>query len=275
MSDEFSLFTSMRYDPKLQKLRQHGLNGEGWNFENESPLYMLDFHRDRLLRAATHWNWHPAIDRLSGVSGLQSLAQLIDEAVGSPPGTALRLRIVVSREGDIRVEKFNVPEAPLENLLPRRLPVPSSGSSADEPRKSPSYTLLVDQASTSRSEYTHFKTTKRAMYDAASQRAGISPADLAEVLVINQDYGSVMEGTRTTPYFWRDGRWVTPPISAKFSWDEGCGGQDGTSRRWALERGLAVEEAVNVKSLTDGEECWLSNGVRGFMSATISLRERE
>ncbi|UPL01399.1 hypothetical protein LCI18_012333 [Fusarium solani-melongenae] len=275
MSDEFSLFTSMRYDPKLQKLRQYGLNGEGWNFENESPLYMLDFHRDRLLRAATHWSWQPAIDRLSGVSGLQTLAQLIDEAVGSPPGAALRLRIVVSREGDIRVEKFNVPEAPLENLLPRRLPVPSSVPSADEPRNSPNYTLLVDQASTSRSEYTHFKTTKRAMYDAASQRAGISPADLAEVLVINQDDGSVMEGTRTTPYFWRDGRWITPPISSKFSWDEGSGGQDGTSRRWALERGLAVEQAVNVKSLTDGEECWLSNGVRGFMSATISLQERE
>ncbi|RSL93415.1 hypothetical protein CEP52_013287 [Fusarium oligoseptatum] len=275
MSEEFSLFTSMRYDPKLEKLQQQGLNGEGWNFDNESSLYMLDFHRDRLLRAATHWNWQPAIDRLSGVSGLQSLAQLIGEAIGSPPGTPLRLRIVVSRERDIKVEKFNVPEAPLENLLPRRLPVPSSGSSSDEPKKSPNYTLLVDQASTSRSEYTHFKTTKRAMYDAASQRAGISPADLAEVLIINQDDGSVMEGTRTTPYFWRDGRWVTPPISSKFSWDEGSGGQDGTSRRWALERGLAVEQAVNVKSLTDGEECWLSNGVRGFMFATISLQERE
>ncbi|EEU45440.1 uncharacterized protein NECHADRAFT_40658 [Fusarium vanettenii 77-13-4] len=276
MSDEFSLFTSLRYDPKLQKLRQQGLNGKGWNFENESPLYMLDFHRDRLLRAATHWNWQPAIDRLSGVSGLQSLAQLINEAVKSPPGTPLRLRIVVSREGDIKVEKFNVPETPLENLLPSRLPVPSSASLADEPTKSPTYTLLVDQTSTLRSEYTHFKTTKRAMYDAAGQRAGVSPTDLAEVLVINQDDGSVMEGTRTTPYFWRDGRWVTPPISAKFSWDEGSGGQDGTSRRWALEsRGLAVEQAVNVKSLTDGEECWLSNGVRGFMAATISLRERE
>lgn len=226
----------MRYDPKLQKLQQQGLSGEGWNFDNESPLYMFDFHRDRLLRAATYWDWQPAVDRLSGTRGLQFLARLVDEAVGPPPKTPLRLRIVVSHEGDIRVEKFNVPETPLENLLPRRLPAPSSNPSADEPSKSPNYILLVDQVGTWRSESTHFKTTRRAKYDAASQRAGISPADLAEVLIINKDDRSVMEGARTTPYFWRDGRWVTPPVSAEFTWDEGSGGQDGTSRRWALER---------------------------------------
>lgn len=74
------------------------------------------------------------------------------------------------------------------------------------------------------------------MYDAARQRAGISYADPVEVLVVNQDDGSVMEGTFTTPYFWRAGHWVTPPVAAQFSWEEGNGGQDGTSRRWALER---------------------------------------
>ncbi|RGP59382.1 aminodeoxychorismate lyase [Fusarium longipes] len=122
-----------------------------------------------------------------------------------------------------------------------------------------------------RSEYTHFKTTKRDMYDAARQRAGITYADPAEVLVIDQGDGSVMEGTFTTPYFWRNGRWVTPPVAAQFSRDEGSGGQDGTSRRWALERGLVFEQAINAKSLVHGEECWISNGVRGFVAATIRL----
>ncbi|KAM0557241.1 hypothetical protein ACHAPJ_005505 [Fusarium lateritium] len=271
MTDDFSLFTSMRYDPNLETLQSRGLNGKGWNFDNQSPLYMLDFHRDRLVRAATHWKWQPAIDRLSGANGLQSLTQFISDAVGPSQQTPLRLRIVVSRQGEIKVEKFNTPEVPLQNLLPTRLPSPSSAAQDDEPQKVANFTLLVDQASTARSEYTHFKTTKRAMYDAARQRAGIGLADPAEVLIINQDDGSVMEGTITTPYFWRDGRWVTPPVAAQFSWDEGNGGQDGTSRRWALQRGIASEQAVNANFLVHGEECWISNGVRGFISATINL----
>lgn len=35
-------------------------------------------------------------------------------------------------------------------------------------------------------------------------------------------------------------------------------------------RGLCIEEAINVSTLTEGEECWISNGVRGFMFGRIS-----
>lgn len=236
MSEDFSLFTSIRYDPRLEHMQSHGLSGQGWNFENQSPLYMLDFHRDRLLRAAAYWKWQPAIDRLSGDSGISSLAQLISDNVETYQQTPLKIKIVVSQNGDIKVEQLRIPEVPLQNLFPARLPNPGRALLDDEPRKASVFALLVDRAAMKRSEYTHFKTTKRNMYDAARQRAGITYADAAEVLVINQDDGSVMEGTFTTPYFWRDGGWVTPPVATHFSWDEGNGGQDGTSRRWALER---------------------------------------
>lgn len=36
-------------------------------------------------------------------------------------------------------------------------------------------------------------------------------------------------------------------------------------------RGLASEQVIDSKSLTHGEECWISNGVRGFIPATIRL----
>ncbi|KAF5673327.1 aminodeoxychorismate lyase [Fusarium heterosporum] len=271
MADDFSLFTSLRYDAGLQQLQGRGLTGEGWNFDNRSPLYMLDFHRDRLLKAAIHWKWQPPIDRLSGSHGLSTLARLISDAVGPAPQSPLKVRIVVSPQGDIKVEHSSTPEIPLQNLLPARLPDPSCVPLDDEPRKASGYTLLVDQTSTARSEYTHFKTTKRDMYDAARRRAEISYADPFEVLVVNRDDGSVMEGTFTTPFFWRAGRWVTPPVAIQFSWNEGDGGQDGTSRRWALERGLASEQVIPVKSLVNGEECWISNGVRGFIPATVQL----
>ena len=35
--------------------------------------------------------------------------------------------------------------------------------------------------------------------------------------------------------------------------------------------GIAVEGVIPVHSLVDGEECWLSNGVRGFIFGKIRL----
>ncbi|CAM1500948.1 Fc.00g101100.m01.CDS01 [Cosmosporella sp. VM-42] len=271
MGDEFSLFTSLRYDPGLIQIHKKGLSHAGWNFENESPFYMLDYHRDRMLRAATHWKWQPAIDALTGDHGLHALSQVAQGAIGSSQHSPLRLRILVTHEGEIRFEKFSTREMPLENMFPERLPPPSSVHNENDPKREPRYTLLVDDVETARSEYTHYKTTKRAMYDSARHRAKIIPTENKEVLIIHQDSGCIMEGSTTTPYFWRDGKWVTPPVSASFSWKDGSGGQDGTSRRWALEKGLASEQVVKGDSLLEGEECWISNGVRGFLCATIAL----
>jgi 4-amino-4-deoxychorismate lyase len=76
-----------------------------------------------------------------------------------------------------------------------------------------------------------------------------------------------LEGSLTSVYFWRQGQWTTPPV------DVGLGGQRGTTRRWALEKGLAVEGVVTYQSLVDGEECWISNGVRGFVFGTVQVPE--
>lgn len=36
-------------------------------------------------------------------------------------------------------------------------------------------------------------------------------------------------------------------------------------------RRLAVEDTIDVDSLADGEECWLSTGVRGFFPGRVRL----
>lgn len=72
-----------------------------------------------------------------------------------------------------------------------------------------------------------------------------------------------MEGTLTTPYFFRCGSWVTPKATS--------GGNIGTTRRWALENGLCVEAIVKAEDLIDGELVWLSNGVRGFGLGPLDL----
>ncbi|KND87064.1 hypothetical protein TOPH_08304 [Tolypocladium ophioglossoides CBS 100239] len=273
MSDAaFSLFTSLRYDVDLKQVPAKGLQYAGWNYKNESPFYMLDLHRDRILKAATHWKWKEAIEKFSDDEALHRLAKMAQDFIGASETKPLRLRILVNSEGSIRFERFDTPMSPVGNLLPERLTPPGTVAGPNEPQVPPCYTLVVDDSPLARSEFTHYKTTRRAMYDTARSRANIGPFDsFKEVLIINQDDKTVMEGSTTTPYFWRDDRWITPPVSAKFSWKDGSGGQDGTTRRWALERGLAVEHVVPVDSLTEGEECWISNGVGGFRRAVVSL----
>ena len=38
----------------------------------------------------------------------------------------------------------------------------------------------------------------------------------------------------------------------------------GTTRRYALEAGLCIEETVSKESINDKEGIWLSNGARGW-----------
>lgn len=275
MSIDFSLFTSLRYDANLKQVRSQGAAHAGWNYENESPLYMMDLHRDRLLRAALHWKWDAVVDKLSGERGLRQLAQAAEDAVGRSETAPRRLRIVVSRDGHFTFQKFDVPTTGIGNLFPESLPAPGTAPCQNQPLVPPRLTVIVDDEGSCRSEFTHFKTTHRVVYDNAQARAGIgsiNPAESTEVLVVNEQDGSIMEGSTTTPYFWRGARWITPPVSTGFDRHGGSGGNDGTSRRWALGRGIAVEQDIRADQLVDGEECYVSNGVRGFRAGVIRLR---
>ncbi len=68
--------------------------------------------------------------------------------------------------------------------------------------------------------------------------------------------GEIMEGSITTPYFLRAREWITPSAQ--------CGGNLGTTRRYALEAGLCKESIIMRESIQAGEKVVLSNGVRGF-----------
>jgi branched-subunit amino acid aminotransferase/4-amino-4-deoxychorismate lyase len=232
----FQIFTSLRYDRELCDVPESDLQFAGWNYRNKSPLYMLDFHRDRLLKAAKHWRWNKAIDVLEGEPGLLKLSSLILGQVKCEEDGPLRVRITLSQEGKLGCETWPVPKKSLQNLFPKELPAPGVPKSEGVPSREEVHEVVIDHGKTSRSEYTHFKTTRRGVYDTARQRAGIRPGDLREVLIVNRDNGCVMEGSISTPYFWRNGRWVTPPVPSQFSSEEGSGGNDGTTRRWALTR---------------------------------------
>lgn len=279
----FQLFTSLRFDPRLLECAANTTVGPA-----PSPFYMLSLHRDRMLEAAKHFGWSQAEARLSGSSGLENLLETLKASVDVNSTTPRRVRAVVDRHGEISVDSFEIPQRPLRNLFPTRLPPPGTapprvspltggalslgeedstvqqGPGYGEPSQAQPWSVMIDPVGTEPSHFTSYKTTSRDMYNEARARVGIeSMADPKEVLITSTKDGEIMEGSLTTVLFWRGGRWVTPPISS--------GGQVGTTRRWLLSHGLCEEEVVRRADLVDGEECWISNGVRGFIPGVIKL----
>ncbi|EKD16835.1 aminodeoxychorismate lyase [Drepanopeziza brunnea f. sp. 'multigermtubi' MB_m1] len=285
-SPDFELFSSLRYDPLLTPL---AVNTEAWDGEEKlfSPFYMLPYHRDRMLQAAEHFGWTKAADTIRGTEGFNHLLKTLTASIDTQSPTPARVKARLSHDGAISVESSTaIPAVTRWNLYPERIPHPSSDAASQMMRVSPStggaltlgdgdavygdapkgpaWEVLPDTVRTAPSPFTSYKTTSRDVYSSARERVGITGmAEKREVLIVSEKEGEIMEGSLTSVFFWRDGKWTTPPVSS--------GGQIGTTRRWALEKGLCVEGIVKVDSLVDGEECWISNGVRGFQYGKIRL----
>ena len=172
---------------------------------------------------------------LQGDEGLQYLSDYIESAIANQ-GDPLYVKVVLASDGQMSLQSSVIPAVSVSNLFPRRLPPPGAPLVEGDPSRANIFDVVLDMETTARSEYTHFKTTRRDVYDSARARTGVTIKEKKEVLLANHSNGSIMEGSITTPWFWRGGRWVTPPVPAQFSLEEGTGGQDGTTRRWALER---------------------------------------
>jgi 4-amino-4-deoxychorismate lyase len=282
MAPEFQLFTTLRYDPLLIPLAS---NTEAWDRDlpSGSPFYMLPYHRDRMLQAAEHFGWNVAASRIRGPVGLTYLLEELSKVIDTKSAEPLRVKALLDPDGNVKVES-----TPLQVLLsphtlfPARLPPPPPRSESEVgpnrltggplksrdvqgyPEMDEPWVVVLDPGRTNPSPQTTYKTTSRDMYTEARDRADIKTFnEKKEVLLVSNRDQEIMEGSLTSVYFWRDGRWTTPPVSS--------GGQRGTTRRWALEKGLCVEGAIKADSLIDGEECWISNGARGFIWGCVKL----
>ncbi|KAF7160514.1 hypothetical protein CNMCM6106_007969 [Aspergillus hiratsukae] len=265
-SESFQIISSLRYEPALPDVLR-AQPTDAYPDPLRSPYYLLPYHQERLLKAAECFGWSKAARFLQ--QDVESLAKHLDSFI--PDRTKhWRLRIVIDRDGACTVEvNAAAPIDPLSLLLPSEMNQTSTP-----------WRVTVDSERTVPSPFTTHKTTSRDNYTAARLRAKItSPQDPAEVLIVNPDE-EIMEGSITTPYFRRRNStstqakidhenarpaWVTPPLSS--------GGNAGTTRRYALAQGFCSEQAITVADLIDGEECWLSNGVRGFFRGRILLKE--
>lgn len=259
---DFRIVTSFRLDVPSDPAEA------GAKLCEQNQAFPFSLHQERLIRSAEAFGWSYVADWLSGPLGLQRLADAVRVEVSgkvAPASSAMcfKVRLTVSRDAVIGVECSTLATGPSNQpdsgmRLPKELVVGSVGLGCCK--------VVLDIEPIRPSLFTTHKTSARIPYESARERANISKvtADHGEVLLFNPSK-EIMEASTSTPYFYRNGRWVTPPLSS--------GGNAGVTRRVALENGLCAEEIVKVESLCDGETVWISNGVRGFIMGTLHLQD--
>lgn len=180
-------------------------------------------HLARVASAAVHFGFTAA----DGAA-----AQALAELAARHPQGAWRVRLLVDARGQARTEAFSLPESPATVRL----------QLADRP--------LAE----AHSEFTRFKTTRRAHYDAFTPT---EPGVFDTVLWNEQ--GEITECTRGNVAMRVRGRWVTPPLH--------CGLLGGVARGVALASGQLVEAVVQVNDLPQVQDWAFLNSLRGWLQA--------
>lgn len=111
------------------------------------------------------------------------------------------------------------------------------------------------------SEFTRFKTTRRAHYDAFTPDAATQPG-VFDTLLYN-GAGEITECTRgNIAALLPDGRWVTPPLSS--------GLLPGVGRAVALREGRVVEAVLRLSDVPQVREWAFVNSLRGWLAARVA-----
>jgi len=202
----------------------------------DSGVYInLIAHIARLQRAARHFGY--IFDEVTIRAVLQDLATASADThhEQAPAGrTTWRVRLLLAANGQPYAEKFtlNMPLAPVY------------------------IALAATHFEASGSEFTRFKTTRRAHYDA------FTPTDPAvfDTLLYNAQ-GELTECTRGNIALKLDGVWVTPPLR--------CGLLDGVGREMALKAGRLAEKVVHLDDLPRVQAVAFVNSLRGWVDAQM------
>ncbi|MGC9157582.1 MAG: aminodeoxychorismate synthase component I [Terracidiphilus sp.] len=191
---------------------------------------MLELHLDRLEDSAGYFDF--TCDRAAVRAALRTHAAAFS---GPEPR---KVRLLLDRDGGVRIESEALPEAPAARL--------ARASIAPE-RTDPADRMLFH------------KTTHRPLYAAAYQKAVRAGWD--ETLFLNLR-GEVTEGAISNIFIQKNSRWQTPPVA--------CGLLGGVFRRHMLESRPEIEERVlHLDDLRQADAVYLANAVRGLRRVSI------
>ena len=198
---------------------------ETLRFGPREGFVRLDLHLARMARSAAAFGI--GFDKNAA---LQALRATTDNAM-----EGLRLRLALSEDG-----AFACTAGPL-----------SRSEAAWTYVLSPLTVLSTDTLS-------QHKTNWRGLYD--DEYARISKTIGCNEVIFLNERGEVVEGSRTNVFVKRDGKLLTPPLSA--------GALDGVLRRALIDEGRCVEAALMPQDLTG--ETYLGNSLRGLIRAVPS-----
>ncbi len=195
---------------------------ETMRFDPEVGIADLDRHLDRLDASATRFDF--PFNRHSARNELQAATFRRAEPA--------MLRLLLSPKGTMAIELKPIPERPHQPVSVAVRPLPVT---ADDVRLS-------------------HKTTARAFMEKARKEGGHY-----ETIFVDPE-GYLTEGSYTSIFVERDGKYLTPPITR--------GLLPGLLRARLIEEGKAVEADLTVEDLADGFT--IGNMVRGLIRAKLA-----
>lgn len=264
-SASFEILSTIRYDPLIVKeppKSPQELTSRAfflWDLHMRRLQVTLDYFLHKLpekvnSKEKTSKEDRPVAssDEVFDVNGdfiLQEIKNAFVEG-NIPMDKPLKIRLLASMKGEVRIECHSTPERP--NLM--------LGLSKDYPKEM-LYDIYVDKTQVFISPFTSFKTTKRDVYNDARKRALPGKSALEEVLLINSS-NEVMEGSIfNVAAELEDGSLVTPTLAS------GC--LCGVTRCMLIGKGLMGEDTIHLDDLQIGHELLLFNGIVGVAKGII------
>lgn len=212
-------------------------------------IALLPYHLRRLHQSARTLNYtYPGDEVVASAikealkstnDSSQSLNKIqYDEASVFEEDTATRVRLLLSPEGQLSI---------VTAALPALVGIP--------------LIALTDTRLDSYEYYLQHKTTYRPWYDATTQWLAEHP-DYFDLIFLNER-GELCEGSRSNIYVYKEGEWLTPPLSS--------GLLGGVLRTELLETDQVREAILTPSDLTAGNaSIRLSNALRGWFEVRLA-----
>jgi para-aminobenzoate synthetase/4-amino-4-deoxychorismate lyase len=214
----------------------------------ESGYWLLDIHLSRLEESAGYFFYPFELEKIS--AGLDELAEGFrsNDSIKSQ-----RVRLTLSKQGDIELTFLELPEGPAPEINPAEI------MKLRESGKLP--TVIISSRNTdSHSQYLYHKTTLRKLYD--DERSKAVAKGYYEVLFMNEK-GEVTEGSYTNIFLQKNGKLLTPPVS--------CGLLPGVLRKHLLKKypELIGEVPLTRKDIEEADALYVGNSVRGLIRVHV------
>ena len=204
-------------------------------WDDEHGFWWLDRHLRRMAGSAAYFGF---------VFDEEAVRSVLDASVSGEDG-AREVGITVDRLGTVAVDVRRAQEA-----TARWWPHPSRTLVTCE---------VNSEAVSSASVYRYHSTTARRPYD---ERRDAHPG-VDEVVMVNER-GEVVGGSRHNLAIRSGGQWVTPPLAS------GC--LPGVLRAVLLDEGILLEEVVMADDLDSAEAMALLSSVNGWRPARLAPR---